>query len=844
MKQLHTRVFFATLLLSAFYSVHSFAQATIFVKSNAAGANNGSSWANAFTHLDAALSNAQPGDNIWVASGTYRPDSTVAPNNSFLMESGVNLYGGFNGTETKLSERDPQTHVTILSGDLRGNDVVGDFTKNRTDNSLHVLRVDNGDPNNRSIIDGFLIQNGNTLNSGDATGQRGAGILAAAKVTVRNCRFTDNFGRLGVLTANGAVSSGVLVDNCIFEANNSNSTSAGVAIFAATGGEVNKCIFRNNTTNRGCLYPDNSTGIVVDSCLFEKNKSTTMGYFGSAMFTWQSSYSVTNCIFRENETYNAIVYNDGREGGKMGLWENCLFEKNKASNIGSGLYNWQANITVRNCQFIENEAPSAASFFANGNLGTSSYLIENTLFEGNKCPGYGGAAIYSVSAKFNVRRCTFRNNTGASSAGAIYNSRGKGILYGSYLEGNQSKYGGAISNYSAGADMTVDSCHFKGNKADTGGGGLTSGFTAITTIKRTLFEENTASVGAAIASQNDSTKLVVENCTFSANNAVSVGGGIGGFRSGLDVTVRGSTFIANSAATGAAIHINEDSLNLSKLVVTNTIFKENLALGQAGGVNVLNADASFTNCLFNGNLNIGSGAGGAISNNASGGKEANVTMVNCTLANNEAPIGAGIAQFQDGTSKAHLDLQNCILYNLTGDYAVESGDPTVTSKGGNLSNDQSLDTYLIGTNDLMSSDPLFVNNLGDFHLLANSPAINKGIALGAPAKDLDGKTRDSQPDMGSYEYGIIGTSEPLPIALRLTPNPATEWVQADVENEENGAATAEIIGLGGSIVRSVLTEKTSARWNLRLPIADLPAGSYFVRIRVGSTRYIGGFIKN
>ena len=48
---------------------------TIYVDANAAGANNGSSWANAYNYLQDALADATvSGDDIWVAKGMYKPD--------------------------------------------------------------------------------------------------------------------------------------------------------------------------------------------------------------------------------------------------------------------------------------------------------------------------------------------------------------------------------------------------------------------------------------------------------------------------------------------------------------------------------------------------------------------------------------------------------------------------------------------------------------------------------------------------------------------------------------------------------------------------------------------------
>ena len=843
MKHLHTTLLLTAALLCG---TGVFAQ-TIFVKFDAAGANNGTSWVNAYTKLEPALSAAAPGQNIWVAAGTYRPDSTVNPvTKDFVLQSGVNLWGGFAGTETALSQRNLLVNVTTLNGDQKGDDIAGDFTQKRSDNSLHILRVENGNPADRSIVDGFRFRGGNTLtaNPADVTQTRGGAILAVAKLTVRNCLFTDNFANAGIVTANGPLSTGILVDRCVFDGNLAATSSAGVLMLTVTGGEVNNSTFRNNTTNRGCVYPDNSTGIVVDSCLFEANKTSGQN-FGAAMFTWQSSYSVTNCTFRGNVCYNALVYNDGREGGKFGSWENCLFENNKATNFGGGLYNWQANCSIRNCTFRNNTAPSAASLFASGTLNNSSYKAENCLFEDNKSTNFGGSAIYNSSAKFEVRNSTFRGNTSTSSAAAIYNRTSVGTYYGCTIDSNSANYGGAISNYT-GDKTTYDSCYFKLNKADNGGGAMHTGFNSAVTLKRCTFEENKARVGAALGIQNDSTSLTIEGCTFKANNAEIRGGCIGGYTSGVKITVRNTFFDNNSADTGGAIHITEDSLNLSQLTVESSIFQENLAFTQGGAVNLQNADAQFTNCLFNGNLNIGAGAGGAISSNASGGKTLDVAVLNCTFVKNQAPIGAGIAQFEDEPtmSKATLKLQNNIFSNESDNYSIEAGNPTVTSTGGNLSHDASLATYFTATNDLNSANPKFVDPDANFRLQAGSPAIDKGIAAGAPAKDITGANRVGLPDMGCYEFATSGTTEPLPTVLRLSPNPTTDWVNATLDNAQNEPLVLEVVALGGQVARTLLTDAAADNRNLRLSVADLPAGAYFVKIRVGTTRYVGGFVKN
>ncbi len=49
----------------------------IYVKHDAAGLSNGTSWADAYPNVQAALGPAASGDTIWVAVGTYVPTSTT-----------------------------------------------------------------------------------------------------------------------------------------------------------------------------------------------------------------------------------------------------------------------------------------------------------------------------------------------------------------------------------------------------------------------------------------------------------------------------------------------------------------------------------------------------------------------------------------------------------------------------------------------------------------------------------------------------------------------------------------------------------------------------------------------
>ena len=69
-----------------------------YVDSRAAPGGNGLSWATAYDSLSTALTATQSGDQIWVAAGRYV--------GNFTLKLGVELYGGFAGTETELTQLD------------------------------------------------------------------------------------------------------------------------------------------------------------------------------------------------------------------------------------------------------------------------------------------------------------------------------------------------------------------------------------------------------------------------------------------------------------------------------------------------------------------------------------------------------------------------------------------------------------------------------------------------------------------------------------------------------------------------------------------------------------------
>ncbi|MGF1465230.1 MAG: hypothetical protein ACFCGT_03775 [Sandaracinaceae bacterium] len=130
--------------------------ATLHVDVDATGADDGTSWADAFVDLQDALAAAAAGDEVWVAEGTYVPGDERT--DAFALRPGVAIYGGFDGTEASVAERDPDpaTNGTVLSGEIGG--------AAATDNIQHVVIASGVGP--AAILDGFAIRRGYAVRSG------------------------------------------------------------------------------------------------------------------------------------------------------------------------------------------------------------------------------------------------------------------------------------------------------------------------------------------------------------------------------------------------------------------------------------------------------------------------------------------------------------------------------------------------------------------------------------------------------------------------------------------------------------------------------------------------------
>ena len=801
---------FPLFLLFTLFSTALFSQT--YVKHDAAGSNDGSSWANAYTDLTMALAD-DSSNEYWIAAGTYHPGSgSPSASSSFIIDRDLTLYGGFAGTETMADQRNPAANETILSGDIAGDDILNDFSGFKSDNVRHVIAVDPGQTG--VVIDGFSIIGGHTLIAGGPSTSGGGGIYARSSITVSNCKFLGNFAGSGGGIYLAQTASGSTIEDCTFTNNSGSREGAGIFALVNTPLTVKGCTFADNRTEDGVLKTTSCGDVLIDDCAFNNNVNTGSSSRGGAMYIENN----TNFVLSNSEFNN----NRASQAGAINI-------------DGTSVNGDTSNLKILSCQFNFNEGIAASGFG-------------------------GGGAIRVEQSSFTVDGCSFDGNETALGAGDIFQfSDGKivAIRNSSFKNATCGGWGGSVTCYGA-SDFFIEGCEFSQNTAANFGGGINNGFGAVSTYTNCNFEENSATVGGALALQNEFTTIIAIDSDFTNNSSSSNGGAIfsGGSNpnspgtSGI-LVVDGCDFLLNTAAgTGGAIYIVERGSDISDLTLSNSTFYANASNPQAGALNLGNTNAVITSCAFGANQANDIGTGGAISINAFDGDNTEVMLMNSVFADNIGSLAAGVAAWTDSISTANTIMQNCIFRHEGAiNYAIEDGTPTVVSNGGNMSDDGTLVDDLDHATDIHGEDPDFVapSNF-EYALNDGSPAIDAGVDAGAPEFDLLGNPRINRIDIGAYEnQNVTDVKETLLEnngMLKVAPNPVrAAHVTATLDNQWNGEVLVQLFNVLGQAVKSMEISKNSEAIDFQVDLEGVKVGVYELIVSNGQEAVVARLLR-
>ena len=382
----------------------------IYVNGAIASPGNGTTWVKSYKYLRDGLDASVAGDQIYLAAGTYYPDdgsSGQFGNRELSFElDGVTIYGGFDGTETSLSERNPLVNVTTLSGgiwDLAAEDIYW---------SLHVSVV-----SENSTLDGITVEKGNAQGGVSwnfpavAEYDEGGGcyVNAGKVLTLNTCIFTNN----RALSFGGAIrvaddSGSVVATNCLFNLNR-------IPLYSVTTGVPEGGAIKGNVKATNCRFTANTIGAAP---FVGSNTSTGKGGAISGNVT------AIGCEFTGN-TITSSAFNPIASGGAIAgnvIAVKCTFSANEANAVGV-----PAPATVP--PTVPPPTPTPVSY--GGAISGGSLQAFNCVFTANKSgPGLanntdftvtgGGGAVYLSSGESTVVNSVFVKNTSGISGGAIH----------------------------------------------------------------------------------------------------------------------------------------------------------------------------------------------------------------------------------------------------------------------------------------------------------------------------------------------------------------------------------------------------------------------------------------
>jgi hypothetical protein len=392
--------------------------AQLYVKWDAAGANDGSSWLDAYTDLQDALVAAVAGDQIWVAAGTYVPTTSGDRSAEFYLVDSVGVYGGFDGTETELSQRDHETHVTILSGEIGA--------PGPADNSRRVVA---GNMVKHAVLDGFTV-------TGGYGGVFGGGIdNGGGWIHYENLIVTGNSSGAG--GGMSCLGQHATLTNVSFVNNTATSGGGGLSVRLAGDPVLTGCSFTGNSTAAtGGAISHTGTGLTLIDCDFDGN--TASGNGGGVCL--EITATITGCIFENNESIG------GNGGGVCANATTTIsdsqFRHNSAKNVGGGVGGYlYGGLTISGAVFEHNNAGNG------GGLGIADIttVVTNSVFFANSAGDGGG--VGATNAALFLTNVTLHNNTASRGGGGLRNSNCSPGLTNVILWSNFAPAGDEIANY-------------------------------------------------------------------------------------------------------------------------------------------------------------------------------------------------------------------------------------------------------------------------------------------------------------------------------------------------------------------------------------------------------------
>ncbi len=326
----------------------------VYVDANASGIiQDGTSWATAYTSLRLAYMASNDPAQLWVADGTYKVTDASNQAEFIDIKPGRSIYGGFEGTETVLESRDPLVNLTVITGDIAGNDtsVVSEANEaSFSENSNFLIQARGNAFATNTFVDGITLEGSRVrlayvqdaraylifdncvfqrnlaTNLLFYTTRNSNGVASENGLEIRNSRIIDNYAPRSI---GGSYND--LAENKPTRFRLINSLVAN-NIIGTEGGALNAMFSARTTTQRFRAFASKAYVDVVNSTIVaNKMESATSGIFlayGDNSWTGTLAANIVrNTIIHDSlrSTTAAIFKIGGQSGDRRNIQSNNVF---------------------------------------------------------------------------------------------------------------------------------------------------------------------------------------------------------------------------------------------------------------------------------------------------------------------------------------------------------------------------------------------------------------------------------------------------------------------------------------------------------------------------------------
>ena len=264
--------------------------------------------------------------------------------------------------------------------------------------------------------------------------------------------------------------------------------------------------------------------------------------------------------------------------------------------------------------------------------------------------------------------------------------------------------------------------------------------------------EDGAASGSGGAIYDESSPLTVSDSTITHNTATGLGGGIFAtfLQTKYNVTVTNSTVSGNTAAAGGGGIATDEYLSVSN----SQIIGDNHTTGNVGGgILEFGGSLSLTGSTVSGNVAANGGGGIAASGKYAPGKHTPVLVQDSTIADNQAPRGAGIELGQDLNADSPITIKGTTISGNPGGANSFGGGVLLT---GEIDNPFDLVNSTITGNTATDGAGVSLSYGG-----STTQLLGTGGSISFDNSTIDGNTADTNGGgiyLGSYTAGSTASS--------------------------------------------------------------------------------------